>query len=250
MPKRDLYEFGTAVLDSDRAIPKNLVGPHKEPAGIRFNVYRNNVILGLSDALAASFPVIKKLVGEEFFRAMAKIYVRSHPAKTPLMMFYGTDFPAFLRQFAPAKHLAYLPDVATLELARRQAFHAADAIPVSVELLAALPENALQNTRLTLHPSVRLLASPYPIFSIWRFNSTADQSPLPAHGEDVLIARPFAEVEMHRLPAGAFAFLTALQTGHTLAESVSAGISTSADFDTTSQIGGLQQTNILIGTNS
>lgn len=248
MPDQVMDRFGKAVLDASLPVPAGLTGPHGNLATRRFNVYRNNVVAGLNNALGDSFPVVRKLVGDAFFTAMASVFVRAHLPKTPLMMFYGDDFPAFLATFPPVTHLPYLPDVARLELARRQAFHAADAIPAGTGALAGIPEPDLPKTRFRLHPSLRLISSDWPVFSIWRFNSTQDQSPLPPHGEDVLIARPFADVEMRVLPPGARAFLHALNSGLTLAESLEKAAIAAPVFDISAQIGAVLQTNILVET--
>jgi hypothetical protein len=99
------------------------------PAGRRFNVYRNNVAASLTDALATGFPVIAKLLGEEFFRAMAGVFLRAHPPGDPRLQLWGGKFPGFLARFEPVAHLPYLPDMARLELGLRQSYHAADAAP-------------------------------------------------------------------------------------------------------------------------
>ncbi len=241
-----LADFGQAVLDPAKPAPAYLLGPHNRPVGSRFNVYRNNVVLGLTNALAESFPVICKLLGEQNFRSLANIYVRAHPPKTPLMMFYGTEFPAFLGNFQPLAHLPYLADTARLEQVRRESFHSADATPIATAALANIPQSDLPKARMLLHPSMRLISSPYPIFSIWRYNSTEDKSPLPAQGEDVLIARPFDQVEMRKLPPGAIAFLNALARGENLEKSIETATKTAPDFDPVAQLTGLLNANLIV----
>ena len=44
-------EFGAAILNPQAALPSGLVGPDGEPSLRRFSVYRNNVVVGLVDAL-------------------------------------------------------------------------------------------------------------------------------------------------------------------------------------------------------
>ncbi len=240
-----LAGFGEAILDAGKPVPGGLLGPRGRAVGNRFGVYRNNFVVGLSTALAESFPVIRKLVGDEFFMAMANVFVRSHLPKSPLMMYYGDDFPSFLDSFPPVTKFPYLPDVARLEHARRLAFHAADCVPVGAAALAAVAEASLPAVRFRLLPSVHLVRSKFPIFSIWRYNATPDQSPLAAHGEDVLIARPFGDVEIRPLPAGAHAFLSSMLAGETLSRAIEIGNSASSEFDPTAQIGGVLQSNIL-----
>ncbi len=135
--------FAAALLDPDLAVPSGLVDPSGRPAGKRFDVYRNNVVASLSSALADGFPAVHALVGAEFFSAMAGVYVRVHPPNNPRMMYFGAQMPAFLEGFGPVAHLAYLPDVARLELALRASYHAADAEGLTAERLAALPQDQL-----------------------------------------------------------------------------------------------------------
>lgn len=114
----DQSAFHAALMDAARPVPEGLRDPAGRPAGKRFDVYRNNVAVSLTRALETGFPVLRKLVGAEFFSAMAGVYLRTHPPTSPLLQQYGQDMPGFLRGFPPAKSLPYLPDIARLELAR------------------------------------------------------------------------------------------------------------------------------------
>ena len=205
--------FRTALFDAGLPAPDGLTGPAGRPVGNRFNVYRNNVVVSLTEALQSSFPVVQKLVGQEFFIAMAGLIIRQHPPSSPLLMFYGEAMPAFLAGFPPARDLGYLPDIARLELALRQSYHAADAVPVTGAALAAVAPEALPSLRLTLTPATRMIRSQWPIHAIWRFNSV-ETAPKPTmQAEDVLILRPAFDPEPHLLPAGAAAVLAALTEG-------------------------------------
>ena len=132
-------QFRAALLDPGLPVPQGLQDAQGRPAGKRFDVYRNNVVVGLIEALATAFPVIEKLLGAENFRVLAGAYVRAYPPRSALMMFYGDHLPAFLQGFEPVADLGYLPDVARLELAIRRCYHAADAIPVNPQSLNGLP---------------------------------------------------------------------------------------------------------------
>jgi len=238
-------DFTKALLDNEQPTPQGLIDPKGRPAGKRFDVYRNNVVLSLSDALSDAFPVVEKLVGEEFFQAMARVFVRQYPPKSPILSQFAPEFPDFLAAFPPVAKLTYLPDVARLEKARTEAYHAADATPIDGAALAALSPEQMTDAKLRLHPSLRVLSSPFPIFAIWRQNSDAPETAIPKHGQDVLIARPNDMVEMRSLPPGAADFLRALQSGRTLGETIEYCEKIPL-FDLTENIGGLFESNLLV----
>ena len=96
-------DFRAALLDPSCPAPDGVQNPDGVPATKRFDVYRNNVAVSLTDALETAFPVVNKLVGTDFFRAMAGVYLRAHPPSSPVMMFYGDEMPDFLAGFGPAQ---------------------------------------------------------------------------------------------------------------------------------------------------
>ena len=211
--------FTAGLLDPARPVPPGLSDGSGRPAGKRYDVYRNNVVASLSDAMETAFPVIRKLVGDDFFRAMAGLYVRAHPPTSRLMMHYGAEFPAFLAGFPPAQSLPYLPDVARLELALRHAYHAADAAPLAPTALAEIPPERLGDTRLAFAPAVRLIASPYPVHSIWRANTQDGPVPQP-RPEAALIARPGLDPTVNLIAPHSLPVLQALLAGATLGDAI------------------------------
>ncbi|MEO8243436.1 MAG: DNA-binding domain-containing protein [bacterium] len=213
--------FAAALLNPDSPPPPGLQRPDGLPAPKRFAVYRNNVVVGLVEALQIGFPAIRKLVGPEFFKAMAGEFVRQHPPQSRIMMFYGAAFPAFLSSFAPVAAYPYLPDVARLEQALRESYHAADATPIAPEILSTIPEATLLAARFNLAPALRLIRSAWPVHAIWHANM--DGGPPPAAGpQDVLILRPDFDPRPHLLPRGGGVFIANLLAGTTLAEAVEA----------------------------
>jgi len=205
-------EFAKGLLDPNLPTPNGVVGPGGRAAGKRYDVYRNNVVVSLTEALTSAYPVIQAIVGKEFFDAMAGVHVRKHPPKSPLMIYYGEDFPTFLTKFPPASHLGYLPDVARVERARRHAYHAADASPCAPGKLANLDGSRLFEARIELHPSLHIIRSRYPVFSIWRYNSTDNKSPIGAAREITMISRPDDEILMQNPTAGTAIFIESLMT--------------------------------------
>jgi hypothetical protein len=233
--------FAEALLNTERPIPHGITAHNADVPARRFAVYRNNVVAGLAKALKSRFPVVEKIVGEEFFKAMARLFVKAEPPRSPLLADYGDGFPAFIAGFEPARELPYLADVARLEAARTRAYHAADALPLGADQFAKLESLGIGDIRVATHPSVEIVRSPYPIVTIWAMNS-GEQVLAPIENwrrEDALVVRPYLEVQVRSLPRGGAAFLLALAAGRPLSEAVAAALADDRDFDLTSNLAGL-----------
>lgn len=223
-------DFRAALLDAAQPQPEGLSDGNGRPAGRRYNVYRNNVAVSLTDALETGFPAVAKLIGTENFRNIAGLYLRQSPPESPRMMLYGRGFGDFLDAFAPLAKYPYLGDVARLEFALRESYHATDSTPIDPAALGIDPE-ALMASTLTLAPSLRLLRSPYPIVSLWRYNMVADAPKPQPEAQDALILRAEFDPEPHALPQGGAAFVTALLQGRPLGAAYEAGLSETPAFD-------------------
>ena len=232
-----------AVLSPEVARPEGLSDGSGQPAGRRFDVYRNNVAVSLTEALETAFPVIRKLVGEANFKLLAGAFLRQHPPSSPLMMFYGAEMPEFLAGFGPTANLGYLPDVARLELALRESYHAADATPMDPAALQALAPEQLMASTVTLAPSLRLVRSQWPIHAIWAFNIAGGPKP-EAGAEDVAVLRPDLDPEPILLPPGGGAFIAGLLAGTSLGAAFETAMSEVQGFDLSQTLA------ILIGANA
>jgi hypothetical protein len=233
--------FADALLSADQSMPSGVVAHNTAIPARRFAVYRNNVVAGLVKVLKSRFPVVEKIVGEEFFAAMARVFVSEQPPRSPLLATYGDEFAVFIAAFEPARELAYLADVARLEAARTRSYHAADATPIDSTRLSALDVRDAGHIRIELHPSIEIVRSLHPIVTIWAMNS-GEQELLPVEnwrGEDALVARPCLDVEVRALPPGGAAFLLALAEGRPLADAAEAALADDPDFDLTGNIAGL-----------
>ncbi len=171
--------FAASLLDPALPCPPGLRTWNGSDPARRLAVYRNNVTSSLVDALADTFPVVRQLVGTEFFRAMAAVFVRRHPPRSRILAHYGDGFAAFVADFEPAASLPYLPDVARLEHAWLQALHSADVPPIANEALAhalADPE-ALAMRLFRWHPSLAVIESPHAVVSLWAAQQTEGEIP-------------------------------------------------------------------------
>ncbi|SFA95157.1 Putative DNA-binding domain-containing protein [Poseidonocella pacifica] len=203
--------FLTALLDPENEVPPGLIDGGKQAAGKRFNVYRNNVVVSLIEALQSGFPTVAALMGPERFQFLAARFVRECPPTSPRMMHYGATFPDWLADVQVGELPGYLPDMARLDLAMRASYHAPDSTALPPESIAALPPETIMAARLSFAPSLRLLTSPWPIFDIWRLvQDSSAPKPRPL-AQDIVILRPVFDPAPALLPPGGANLIAALQ---------------------------------------
>lgn len=243
-------DFSAALLDRALSVPPGLVGPDGEPSARRFAVYRNNVVVGLTEALKDAFPAVCRIVGAEFFQVMARTFALSEPPVSPVLLDYGAEFPDFIADFEPAATLPYLPDVARIERAWTEAYHAREALPLQASDFAAIDADRLAEIHFTVHPSLRVVRSHLPALTIWRMN-VGDGAPKPvdleAGGEDTLIVRPDAEVEARSMPPGGAEFVTALTAHLSVTEATKAALAADPRFDLSGNLAGLIGAGVFVG---
>ncbi|MFQ5562941.1 MAG: putative DNA-binding domain-containing protein [Parvularculaceae bacterium] len=250
MSDRDYFDRFAQILKSREPVkdaPIFIGEPARVEAGLA--IYRNNVRSALSKALAAKFPVVEKLVGEGFFKYLAHEYFHAHPPFSQLITLYGDELPAFLETFEPARKLSYLADVARLEIAWLEAYHAADAQPLAPDAITAMIGDDPGGLRFALHPSLRLLASAHPAASIWRHNRTAE-NPAPATfegTENIVVARPVRDVVVTTVSSGVIAFIEALSNGDAIDAALAAGMSKEPALDPQSAFQALFAHQIIVG---
>lgn len=234
--------FGTAVrsrssADSIAADPlREMVCDVDIPFERRLDVYRNNIHASLIDALASAFPVVVRLVGVEFFRAMGREFLREHMPKLGTLIGFGGAMPDFLDEFGPVSGLPYLGDVARLELAWLASYHAADDAPIGTDELSVIPPEEMPDLRFDLHAAVQTVSSSFPIWSIWQANR-GEEKPgaidLSAGGETVLLLRAELVVEAHNITQGIAVFVGEIDQGMPLGVAVERAQQASSAFDLT-----------------
>lgn len=205
--------FGAALRGGP--LPAGLTARDPKEVRQRFAVYRNNVAVSLTEALAVRFPVIRRLVGEAYFTALARHYAAVDGPKSPVLAEWGAGFAEFLAGFAPLSGYPYMADVARLEHARGRAFHAADATPADPRKLAAADP---ERVRLWLHPSVSVLCFGHPVVSIWaRHKPGGEDVPVAAGPQTALVLRDAAlRVPVLALDPGDATLVQAILRGDTL----------------------------------
>lgn len=223
--------FARALFGAPSEADSAVAGLVAQPA---FAVYRNTVTKGCIDALQANFPSVARLVGEEWFRAAAAVYVAGELPKEPSLLAYGASFPAFLAGFAPAAELPYLSDVARLDRLWTESHAAADGPALEGAALTGFDPAALASAILHPHPAARWAWFPEaPIYSIWRRNreEDTDESELDWKGEGALLSRPEGDVRWAVIDAAGCRFLDACAEGLPVALALQATLETDANAD-------------------
>lgn len=205
------------------------------PAERLFQVYRNNFWIATEDALSGIYHVVKQLVGNQFFSVLVDHFLRTYPPRYGNMLQLGRDLPVFLSDFKLTEGLPYLSDIARLEWAYHQVFHAQDSTPFDIQTLTSIPTSKIPQLHFELSSSSRLIYSPFPIFEIWRVNQPGyegDQAiDLDSGGDSVLVTRPGIVVELQKLAQADARFLQSLATGSNLDKATKATLKRAQDFD-------------------
>jgi len=223
-----------AVLNGDFSSIRPLVRSEHGNIDKCLNVYRNNFLSSLSDFLASTYPVVKRIVGANFFRDLARRFTQTMPPHLPQLSAYGADFSLFLSTFEYVQQLPYLPDVARLEWARAEAYFAADSVPLDPNSLTAVDPVDTINLCFVLHPATRLVTSQHAIYRIWEVNQTSVRN-VPRIElnvqESVLVTRPRYEVSTRKIGSGDHAFVAALEKKLSLGQANEIARATDESFD-------------------
>ena len=225
---------------------------HGEPeqARHRFGIYRGNADANVAKALAATYPVVEKIVGPEFFAGLAREYRSRHPSQHGDLNEYGHAFAGFLAVFPPASEIAYLSDVARLEWLVHRAHYAADPYPFDPARLTSVPPEQQLKLRPRLHSACGMLHSVYPLARIWQVHQDAfdgefnvDFSQAPSYA---LVYRPRFRVEVAQPGDAEAAFLAAALAGATLEIALAAAQAHDASFDLGRSLAGWVGSSVLV----
>jgi hypothetical protein len=229
------YSFAANLFgdDSESVIPW-IRADGIDPAA-RLGIYRNNLHEGFRKTLALEYPVIRRLVGSDYFRQLARAFLASHPSTSGDLHHVGAALPSFLRQrFADSDYL-YLADVATLEWAYQQCLVAEGVDPLDPLTLRNVPPQSYGMLRFTLRPAYRLVQSRFPVLRIWQANQ-----PESAGGETIeldsgpdflLVFRSSGGTYFRRIHEDDHRLLAAFAAGSSLDEALELSMASNPHFD-------------------
>lgn len=257
-----MAERSEALLDSQRAFAAALRDAvqarqaerlFKGEAALiqrRLAVYRGNVGDAVTKALAAAYPVIDQVVGEEFFGGLARALLRECPSTSGDLYDYGEGFADFLAKFPPAQEFAYLPDLARLEWTAHRAYAATDAQPFSLEALARVPAPQQAELRFMLAPGTALIRSAHPIVRLWTIHQDGYDGEFSVDWdspETALVTRRGINVLVSAVEPGMAALVAALLDGAPLERAATAALAVDAGFDLAAALGAAIRSNLICG---
>jgi uncharacterized protein len=202
-------------------------------------VYRANVFGNWAQALSSAYPIVRKVVGEQFFQHLAREYAHAQPSVSGDLNEYGERLAEFLAGFDHTQDLPYLPDVARMEWLAHRAYYAADGNAIDFKKLhGPSPENL----RLALAPACALLASPWPLARIWTVHQDDYEGEIEVNlraGPDrILVHRPRWRVQVRSLAPGDYRFLDIARQGRTLGEALEAAAAADPAFEPSRALAG------------
>jgi hypothetical protein len=227
--------FAQALFDAQiepQALP--LFKGNAQLAEQRLALYRGNLVGTWEKALSAAYPVLRALVGEEFFRGLARAYGNAYPSDSGDLNLFGHHFAAFLADFEHVAAYPYFPEMATLEWALHRAHYAADGRQIGPADLAMLLPEQLDEARLTLHPACSLIRSEWAVVELWQAHQPGMESTFPSdigRSNFGLVVRPHWKTDIVALTPASFAILSALNQGHPLGQALDAALQVDPDFD-------------------
>ena len=232
---RDLIHFAQTIVQCKE--PSSQIDTQYENYSLctAIEVYRNNYRGNLHDALAGAYPVIKQLVGDDFFRLLAMKFIEQYPSRSGNLHHYGAEMAIFVANFTPAQELIYLSDIATLEWACHVAYFEKDESLFDLNRFSQFSPEQYPNLVFRLHPAVRAIHSPYPINAIWQSHQPHSENnfhiDLNSGPCITLVSRHADIVQVIELSAAEAEWLEHIQAGNPLGTSTVTTLEHHPDFD-------------------
>jgi hypothetical protein len=225
--------FGAALFDrahADAADAADFAGDGAT-ASARLAMYRGQLAGNWHKTLAGAYPVLRQLVGDDFFEGLSGAFGLAQPSADADLHRFGAALPSFLERFAPAAGYPYLADMARLEWAVHRAYFAPDTAALGADALAALSPAQCEAARFGWHPAARLLSSPWAVASLWQAHHGQAFPPTMASPERAIVVRPRWQVQLVALTPARWAALDCLAHGGTVGGALDAAFALEPDFD-------------------
>lgn len=218
-------EFAESLINEEQPITMATPASH-------IWIHRNNITVNLLNILKETYPLLRQLLGEDYFLQTAKQYIRQYPSCNSNLYDYGEYFFSFLATQTALSHLPYLEEVAHFEWATHHIFFAADCVPLDMTALNKISPEQYSTIHFTLNPACELLAFKFPILKIIDLchGHLSDNIDINDGGVNLLIIRQDNEIKLIPLPANEFHFLKALQDNQSFEKALNIALAIDATF--------------------
>jgi uncharacterized protein (UPF0276 family) len=227
--------FSDALFEGTK---EALILAHLTGGSERFSLYRGNLVATWDKVLSAAFPVIRQLLGDEFFSALSRAFGMAHPSDSPDLNRFGAGFAQFLASFKHVADFPYLPDMARLEWALHRAHYAPEGQALGADALAALSPEAFELAHFDLHPAASLFASRWAVVPLWLAHQPDGDAfpPELAVPSAAAIVRPRWKTEIASLSAAQHGALATLAGGASMGDALDAAFALDEQFDVVSNL--------------
>ncbi|WP_175924232.1 DNA-binding domain-containing protein [Burkholderia latens] len=196
--------------------------------------YRANLRRTWHRALVSAYPVVRSLLGDEFFLTLAREYGTADPSQSSDLNRFGARLAELLEAWPPTATVRYLADVARLEWAVHRAHFAADTVEQPPEKWMNVPVDALENCSVQMHPAVHLLHTSTRAADRWFAFRSYGEKPVLCDADWpqwMVITRPRWIPEVVAISEEAFMMLRELRDGATIGEARRAVLSSDGNFE-------------------
>lgn len=225
------------VLDPDaKGAPKGVRAIKDLSGEGGATLYRNSILEVEIKALEITLPTVLSLVGDKYFRAVAKTFLRSaKPAPNAGNLDkIGNGFPAFLPTCEGAANTPYISEVAQLDLAIQHADEGPDPAPLDKRAVRALQSDPDELT-LRICPNATLLSCQFPVDTIRQayLDGFKAQLDLTAHkgATRLIVWRRDRDVELARVNEHDWALLKNINGVRPFTETIALANNSAPDID-------------------
>lgn len=191
-----------------------IIKTNKIPINNALQIYHNNFYIGLTDCLQKIYTTIHQLIGDECFIWLAKQYIDLYQPLSGDIHEYGSNFAQFLAHNSDNKAFPYLVEVAQLDWAYHQIFHAEDCVVFDLHQLKNVGPEQYNEIKFKLNPTAKLFSFNFPIFHIWQIcqneNKSNERVYLTEGGEKIIIFKCHFDIFINTLSQGEYEFINAL----------------------------------------
>lgn len=182
-------------------------------------VYQNDYFARLSETLTERFASLRFMLGPETFAGLALDFLQTHRSQHYDLGQFGHELPLFLAEHPLQGDFPFLVDLARLELAYSQLFHAPLQPAGDLGLLAEVPDPG--KLCFELIAPLQLFCSDWPLREIWnqRHHQTEAKQPSPAP-QNLLLYKNSRGIRLSVLNHGQFQILQSLQQGLCLSQAI------------------------------